>query len=109
MEIIDSALRKTFLNKAENLETHFVFASHYYYDHKLKSFILRGMKKYKIKSVMVTLIDLWRTDLIRKEVMVNLCNGNDSSRQDSINDDLESLLEDLRLGNPPKKLVDFYF
>ena len=80
MKIIDSALRKTFINKAESLETHFVFASHFYYDYKgqLESFILRGMKKYKIKSVLVTLIDMWRTNLITKEVMESFCNGGDS-------------------------------
>ena len=113
MKIIDSALRKTFFNKTKSLETHFVFASHFYYDYQdqLESFILRGMKKYKIKSVMVTHIDMWRTNLITKEVMENFCNGGDlwHKRHDSVNDDLESLFEDLRLGNELKEKSFTYF
>ena len=48
------------------------------YKDQLESFILRGMKKYKIKSVLVTLIDMLRTNLITKEVMESFCNGGDS-------------------------------
>ena len=79
MKIIDSAIRKAFLNKAKGLETHFVFARHFYYgyEYQLEWFILRGIKKYKIKSMMVTHIDMWRENLITKEVMENICNGGD--------------------------------
>lgn len=78
-----------------------------YKKHGIKSFnmvlnhlILNGMKKYQMKSVMVTSIDMVREKLITKEKMVNYCNGKEDE-QDSINDDLELLFDDLRLGKEP--------
>ena len=58
MKVIGCALRKN----SKKLETHFVFASRYYFhnEHAIISFILDGMKKYKIKSVMVTIFDMCR-------------------------------------------------
>ena len=93
MKVIESALR----TNSKKLETHFVFASHYYFrEDTFRSFILDGMKKYKIKPVMVTIIDMWRSRLITKEAMDNIC-----KRQVSVYDDLDSLFEDLRLGKQP--------
>ena len=102
MKVIESALR----TNSKKLETHFVFASHYYFrEDTFRSFILDGMKKYKIKPVMVTIIDMWRSRLITKEAMDNIC-----KRQVSVNDDLDSLFEDLRLGKQPLEhaLTFFY-
>ena len=70
--------------------------------------ILNGMKKHKIKSVMVTKIDLWRWNLITKEKMESYCNG-ERNKKDSVNDDLESLFENMRLGKEPKKYAYTYF
>ena len=115
MKVIDSVLRKNSLNKVERLETHLVFASHYYtYFHgdSLKSLILEAMKKYKIRSVMVTIINMMRYDLITKEAMEDICNGENyiyRERRDSVNDDLESLFENLRLGKQPLEHVLTYF
>ena len=62
------------------------------------------MKKYKIKSVMVTIFDMCRWQLITKEKMEDLC-----KRQVSVNDDLESLIEDIRLGKQPLEFCRTYF
>ena len=47
--------------------------------------------------------------LIRKEDMENYCNGKEYLDQTSINDDLELLIEDLRLGKEPSEDVRTYF
>ena len=58
---------------------------------------------------MVTFLYMWRFNLITKEVMENYCQGEIYEREDSVNDDLESLIEDLRLGKEPDEKVDTYF
>ena len=55
------------------------------------------MKKYKIKSVMLTSIRLSREKLITKEKMETYCKG-EKDLKESVNDDLESLFEDIRIG-----------
>ena len=93
------------------IETHFVYAGYYsssYNEHNLRSFILKGMKKYKIKFVMLTGIYMRRWNLITKEAMEKYCKG-EKNEKDSVNDDLESLFEDLRLGKEPKKRAWTYF
>ena len=55
------------------------------------------------------MINLRRGYLITKEHMENICNGNDSDLEKSVNDDLESLLEDLLLGKEPTDRVEIYF
>ena len=67
------------------------------------------MEKYKIKSVMVTIISLERWKLITKEAMEDYCKGEEAEKV-SVNDDLESFFEDLRLGKePPHQSVFTYF
>ena len=95
------------------METHFVYAGDYYwkfdYEERLKSFILKGMQKYEIKKIMVTIIDMWRDYLITKEARDNYCKGNDNHCNESVNDDLESFFDDLRLGKEPRGYVKTYF
>ena len=96
------------------MEIHFVYAGYYYCYYgsngdRLRSFILKGMKKYKIKKVLVTIISMWRGKLIRKETMENCCNGKDILHKESVNDDLEKLNEDIKLGKKPDYLVRAYF
>ena len=67
--------------------------------------ILNGMKEHKIKLVKVTDIALFRERLITKESMESYCKG----EEDSVNDDLESLFENIRLGKEPNELVHTYF
>ena len=95
---------------------YFVYAGVHYFDSvhedRLKSFILNGMKKYKIKKVIVQMFNVMKSRLITKEKMENICKGNDELYNDfkeSINDDIESLFEDLRLGIEPKHYVKTYF
>ena len=49
-----------------------------------------------------------RRALITKEKTENYCKGKDN-RKISVNDDLESLFQDLRVGNEPYKYVFSYF
>ena len=67
---------------------------------RLKSFIIREMKKYNIPTVMMTYFLMMRIRLITKEKMENYCNGKGIEKL-SVNDDLESFFEDLRLGKKP--------
>ena len=68
------------------------------------------MKKFKIKSVIMTRIGMTRSYLITKERMEKYCKGEFGQRGDSVNDDLESLFEDIRLGKEPDdRLVLTYF
>ena len=57
---------------------------------------------------MVTIIWMERIRLITKEKMEKYCKG-EEFRKDSVNDDLESFFEDLRLGKEPDKDVLTYF
>ena len=95
--MIDSSLRIHSENEAKQLKKHLVFASRYYYlthEEQLRSMILKAMKKYKMKKVMVTMICLMRWKIITQENMENFCRGREI-RKDSINDDLESFFGDL--------------
>merc|ERR1712062_272281 len=75
---------------------------------KLRSIILNGMKNHKIMSVMVTKIHLYRSNLITKAEMESYCKG-EKWMKDSVNDDLESLFENIRLGKEPDERVNTYF
>ena len=90
------------------MKTHFVFAGYYWNDDKLISFMLKGMKQYKIKKVMVTIISMWRLRLITKEATEKYYKG-EKFEKVSVNDDLESLFEDLRLGKQPQGGAYIYF
>ena len=56
--MIDSAIKKFVEGKPEDLEIHFVYAGDFYNyrreNNELVSFILKGMKKYKLKLAMIT-------------------------------------------------------
>ena len=111
-EVVNSALQKISENEAKELKIHFVYAYHYdwLYDHGgiARSFIMNGMKKHKIKSVMVTNIQMHREYLITKEKMESYCNGEEFEKN-SVNDDLETLFENIRLGKEPDEEVQTYF
>ena len=117
--IIDSALKKVAQNEVKELKTHLVYTGTYYYYHEdlLRSFILVGMKKYKIKSIMLTIIRMWRWRIISKNTMEIYCKGEKFSSvefyenyvNDSVNDDLESLFKDLRLGKVLNEKTHIYY
>ena len=56
----------------------------------------------------MTSIHMWRSNLITKEAMEKYCKGEEAVKN-SVNDDIESFFEDLRLGKNPDKLVQTYF
>lgn len=78
-------------------------------EEKLRSIIMKNMKKYNIKSVMVTIFYMMRYQLITKEKMDYFCKGKDCIFLHSINDDLQSFFEDLQLGKEPNKNTSTYF
>ena len=100
-------------NRAEDVEIHVIYAGNYYSYHygnqdKLKSFILRGMKMHRIKSAVVTFVRMQQNDFITKQKMESFCRGKEKEKY-SVNDDLESLFQDLRLGKKQEKFCRTYF
>ena len=51
---------------------------------------------------------MMRYGIIAKRHMEYYCNGKEEEK-DSVNDDLETFFEDLRLGKEPKKMSRTYF
>ena len=104
--IIDNAFQKIIRNKTSDLQPHIIYAgSHYGHYHNLPnsrliSFIREGMTKYKMRSIMVTQIHMAKRHLITKERFNKFCSGKEIEKL-SINDDFESLLNDLRVGEEP--------
>ena len=100
------------------MEIHFIYACSYDYKliydpeafirDRLTSFILKRMKKYKIKKVMVTCIDMFRWGLITKETMENYCNEIEFPRK-SVNEDLESLFKNIQLGKRLDDVHGYFF
>jgi len=57
---------------------------------------------------MVTVICMMRWKIITQENMEDLCRGQET-RRDSVNEDLESLFEDLRLERNQTKILKHIF
>ena len=58
---------------------------------------------------MFTHIVMWREFLITKEKMLEYSNGKVDGEKMSINDDIESLIEDIQLAKNPESFVHTYF
>ena len=104
-------MRKLAENKSEDLTLHFVYAGNNFWGDggRLLSFIRAGMKKHNIKEVMMTKLRMERRNLITKENMKSFCEGK-KLRKESVNEDLESLFEKIRLGKQPEfEDVQTYF
>ena len=67
------------------------------------------MKKYNLQKVMVSKINLRRYRLITKEKMKKICIEKNQSEKLSVNDDLETLFENIQFGEEPDEKVHFYF
>ena len=67
------------------------------------------MKKYQIKTVMMSIIYMKKNRLITKEKMISYCKGESEIHKMSINDDLETMFEDLNKGNRPSHSNQTYF
>ena len=111
-KVIGSALQmhaeNVILKPNKELQTHFVCVGRFMYiEDILKPIILKKMKKYKIKSVMVTNIYMERRKLITKENMESHYKG--MVPMMSVHEDLEQLFEGLQLGNERDEEVETYF
>ena len=117
------------------LEVHLFYVGNYYHyynynEDRLKAFVLRQMKKYEMKSVMMTMIDMWRWNLITNKKMDDFYLGNKSVQSirnfcvynstlghltnwvmpsQSVNDDLESFFEGLNVAKVQKLRNVTYF
>ena len=121
-KIIHSAIEKVSENNTENLRTHVIYAGGYYnygkyymrnVNNSIFSFVQRGLQIHNLKSTFVTGIDMFRHFLITKEKMEDICLGKSEVygilRKESINDDIGSVFESLRLGEKPEPLARPYF
>ena len=122
-KIIESAFQKNAEFRVTNLEPHFIYAGgyglyiHLFFDldrkrdyhNQLKSFFGELMKKYQVKSVMLTFIYMKKNRLIINEMVKSYCKGEKSLHRISINDDLEILFEDLQQGNRSSSSNHTYF
>lgn len=96
-------MRRLADNKSEDLKLQFVYAGDSFWgdNEKLLSFMFTGMKKHNLKEVMMTILRMERKNLITKEKMESFCEGK-KLRKESVNEDLESLFERIRLGKQPE-------
>ena len=95
------------------MKVHFVYAGRYYclFNNVIgfQSLMFELMKKYKFKSVTVTVTNMLRDHLITKEKRDDYCLGKDAQFKLSVNDDLELLLEKMRLGDESETKNNTYF
>ena len=105
-DLVKKFIQKVSKNEDKQLKTHFVFTGDYYFfnENELRSSILEGIKRHKIKSIMVTWLWMSRNNLITKELMENFCKGK-YKITNSVNDDLESFLEDQLVENEPGEIL----
>ena len=100
-----SDLHKMAEHKVKPLEPHFIYAGrcNLYFDNaghaerQLRSSLLKLMAKYRIKTVMLTIIYMEKEKLVTQEQMISYCRGEQSFRRISVNEDLEAFFEDLQL------------
>ena len=89
------------------MDTHIIIAGYHYTWQQgiLESFVTKALEKLYIKSAMVTQIYMLRNFLITKETMEEICLGksdwNGIPLKESVNDDLETVFENLQLGIEP--------
>ena len=104
IRILDFAMKKI----SHNMEIHFIYAGFIYMSEQddpahLYSFIFDMMKKYKMKSSMFTMISMFKSHLVTKEVMEDYYKGRFKDENDfdkaSVHDDLEIFFEKNKLGN----------
>ena len=111
--IIDSLLQIIDVeNIAKDSGMHIIHAGDYYtWKHdRLNSFVTKSLEKLNLKSAMITQIHMFRHVLITKEKMEKMCLGKaDIDLKESVNDDLESVIENLQLGREPKPFSLTYF
>ena len=105
--IINAALRNASTNR--ETATHFICATRYYSDDHdppidlnstFKHKFLEGMKKYRIKTAVLTKVEIFRDSLVTKETMIDYHKGKykkEGCNEHSLNDDLEILFGKMKL------------
>ena len=103
-EIIDEGFKSMVSFGNDELVPHFIYCGHYYIWSRVENFkemFLTKMKEYGMKSSIVTMLRMYRRNLITKEKAKDASEGklkNDEDWEDeevSINDDLEMFLTNL--------------
>ena len=91
------------------MEIHILYTGDYYFYQQrlLRSVFLEILKKYEIDSVMLTMISMWRLELITNEKRDSYTFG--EYPKILVNDDVESLFDGLRIGRQPHPTADSYF
>ena len=75
----------------------------------MKQIVLEKMTKFRINNLMTTNMAMTKTRLITKEKRDDLYLGTDRNFKESINDSIETLLENIRLGHLPNEDLTLYF
>ena len=106
--IIDFVLKKAGLNKIKDLEIHLLFTGFYSLIGNEK-IVFDKMKEFRMKHLMVTSMSMSRFCLITKERRDELYLGRERMFKESINDSIETLLGNIRLGHQPNETLLLYF
>ena len=101
-------MKKVGLNKIKDLEIHLLFTGFYSLIGN-KEIVFEKMKKFRMKRLMVTSMSMSRFRLITKEKRDELYLGRKEMYKGSINDSIETLLGNIRLGNQPNEILNLYF
>ena len=103
--IIDTAIEKASQYEKDSTFHLMIIADHSFYNLRLNTAISLGMKNHQVKSVMVTMLQMSRQNLITKEVMESFCNRSFYKRNivgfhthESVFDDLDSFFTNLTNG-----------
>ena len=103
-EIFDAGVKSMSDSGKDDLMPHFIYCGQYYfwYNIRLKAIILTKMKKYGIQSSILTMLMMWRLNLVTKEKVKKAAEGKLKNEETwknydgSINDDFERFLINLQ-------------
>ena len=121
-KVINHIFRRQTEIEQGDVELHLVYAGEYSFEFSdgnfthfyesipdnLRSLLINGMKKYKMESVRVTMISIQKRNLITYEEMKGYYSGH-LLLKNSFNNELESLIENLRLGEATVRKANTYF
>ena len=107
LDIFDAGVKSVFNYGKDDLMPHFIYCGLYYFDQperlqKLKEMLLAKMRKYRIQSSILTMLNMVRFNLVTKEKVKKAAEGKLKNDEDwehyegSINDDLERFFKNLQ-------------
>ena len=100
-KIIDEGLKSMISFGNVELMPHFIYSGNSYYQENFKKMFLTKMKKFRIKSSILTMLEMCRQKLVTKEKAKEASEGKLKNERDwrfeevSINDDLEMFLTNI--------------